>query len=293
MKITMEDAANTMVISVASGKGGTGKTTVAVNLALSISENEKVEFLDCDVEAPNAHFFLKPSIHSTEPAEVLMPVVNENLCDYCGRCQEVCSFHAIAVIKDHVLTFPELCHGCGGCARFCPEEAIAETGRTIGVLERGSAGEIEFAHGKLNPGEAMASPLVKAVKKLILPDRTVILDAPPGTSCSTVETVRGSDVCVLVTEPTPFGLHDLRLAVKMVGTLGIPAGVVINRSDLGDEELERYCNEKGLPVLLKIPWDRRLAELYAVGEAIASNNTLWKSRFSGLFLKIKRLGAGS
>lgn len=277
-----------MVISIASGKGGTGKTTIAVNLALSLNGQEKVQFLDCDVEAPNAHIFLKPDFYYEKPVEIPVPVVDEAGCSYCGRCAEVCSFHAIAVIKDHVLTFPELCHGCGGCIRFCPEKAITEIGRHIGVVCRGAAGEIDFVQGTLDVGEAISPPLIKAVKRLIQRDQTVILDAPPGTSCPAVETVKGSDFCLLVTEPTPFGLNDLSLATHMVHELGVPAGVVINRSDVGDGRVDRFCEDHGIPVLMRIPWDRRLAELYARGEAVAQSDSGWKTAFLRLFEDLKR-----
>ncbi|GAG41840.1 unnamed protein product, partial [marine sediment metagenome] len=222
-----------MVIAVASGKGGTGKTTIAINLALSLGN---VHFLDCDVEEPNAHIFLKPEITHTEWVNIPVPKVNEDRCTYCGKCAEVCVYNAIAVIKEKVLLFSELCHGCGGCSLLCPEDAIEEINRPIGILEKGKANSILFTHGKLNLGEALAVPLVRAVKRAspeinpnnnqaISNNQVTIIDVPPGTSCPVIESVKKSDFCLLVTEPTPFGLNDLILAVETLKKLRIPFGV--------------------------------------------------------------------
>ena len=252
-----------MNLVIASGKGGTGKTTVAVNLALSLRESETVQLLDCDVEEPNAHLFMKPEIKMSKAVGIPVPEVERERCSFCGRCAEICVFNALAVIKDNVLIFPGLCHGCGGCAYFCPEKAITEVDRPIGVVESGAAYGISFVHGRLNPGEAMSPPLINAVKQASEPDLLTVIDAPPGTSCPVVSAVKGSDFCLLVTEPTPFGLNDLELASQMVSKLGIPAGVVINRHDIGNSRIEEYCRNNGLPVLLKIPFDRELAALCA------------------------------
>jgi len=197
-----------MIISIASGKGGTGKTTVAINLALALSDAQSLKFLDCDVEEPNAHFFLKPKLSQKIPVSIPIPEINEEKCDLCGKCSEICEYNALAVLKDTVLVFAELCHGCGGCTLLCPKKAITEKDRPIGIMEIGSSGKINFIHGKLNIGEVMSPPLIREVKKQIKPSETVIIDAPPGTSCPVIETVKGSDFSLLVTEPTPFGLND-------------------------------------------------------------------------------------
>jgi MinD superfamily P-loop ATPase len=281
-----------MNLVIASGKGGTGKTTVAVNLALALGDTNKVQLLDCDVEEPNAHLFLKPEIELSRPVGIPVPEVDRERCRFCGRCAELCAFNALAVIKENVLVFAGLCHGCGGCAYFCPEKAIAEVERCIGVAESGVAYGLTFGHGRLNPAEAMSPPLIYAVKEMIDPGRITIIDAPPGTSCPVVTAVKGCDFCLLVTEPTPFGLNDLDLAYQMVDKLGIPAGVVINRCDMGDGGVEEYCRKMGLPVLLKIPWDRELAALYARGEAAALSRPAWRSLFCDLFEQLSEMREG-
>ena len=268
-----------MIISVASGKGGTGKTTVAVGLALSVSG---AQILDCDVEEPNAHIFIKPDISLREYACTPVPQVDENLCCRCGKCQQVCAFNAIAVLRDRVLVFSELCHGCGACRYFCPAQAIREVGKEIGLVEYGDKDGLQFVHGKLKIGQAMAPPLIRAVKKNINPTRVVIIDAPPGTSCPVVESLRGSDYCILVTEPTPFGLNDLTLAVEVLRKAGIVFGVIINRVDLGDERVENFCQREKIPVLMRIPFERKLAEGYCEGKTIIETFPEYK----GEFLKI-------
>jgi MinD superfamily P-loop ATPase len=249
-------------ISVASGKGGTGKTTVAVGLALVAGS---CQLLDCDVEEPNAHLFLRPEIAQTEAVMIPIPEIDLERCNRCGRCAEACQFHAIAVLGKQVLVFPELCHGCGACALACPEGAIREVPRQVGVVESGSAGKIEFVHGCLNVGEPMATPVIRAVKAHLDHTRLAIVDTAPGTACPMVEAVKGSGFCLLVTEPTPFGLSDLRLAVEVIGILALPCGVVINRSGDGDKATEEFCRSKNIPLLGRIPFDRRIAEAYAHG----------------------------
>jgi MinD superfamily P-loop ATPase len=255
-----------MVISIASGKGGTGKTTFATSLALSI---ENTQLLVCDVEEPNAHIFLKLERCASEVVSIPVPEIDDARCDYCGECAEVCAYNALAVLKDRVLVFPHLCHGCGGCTLLCPRHAIAEAGKPIGVVECGRSGGLDFCQGILNVGEIMAPPLVRAVKKKIDPAKTVIIDAPPGTSCPVIAAVQGSDYCVLVTEPTPFGLNDLILAVEVVRKLKIPFGVVVNRADPGDRTIEQYCDRERIPVLMRIPFDREIAVAYSKGIALA------------------------
>jgi MinD superfamily P-loop ATPase len=275
-----------MIISIASGKGGTGKTTVAVNLALSLGN---VQLLDCDVEEPDAHIFLDPVIETEIPAVIPVPRVDKAKCTHCGECGEACQFHAIVVVKDMVLNFDELCHGCGACSYVCPEDAISEAERQIGTIRVGRAGGIGFAEGILNIGEPMASPLIKKEKTFIRNPGTVILDAPPGTSCPVIETVRGSDFCLLVTEPTPFGLNDLELAVGMVEKLGIAIGVVVNRADVGDRGVWDFCTEKDIPILMEIPMDQRIAELYSRGVPFVEEMEEYRSAFRELFGKIETL----
>jgi MinD superfamily P-loop ATPase len=275
-----------MIISVASGKGGTGKTTVSTSLALSVG---KVQFLDCDVEEPNAHIFLKPHIHQRKSVGILVPEVDEAKCSYCGKCAQLCEFNAIVVIKQKVLFFPALCHGCGGCSYICPEKAIGEVEREIGVIESGNSGLIDFSHGILNVGEPMAPPLIKQVKRLITNNKKIIIDASPGTSCPVVETVKGTDFCLLVTEPTPFGLNDLKLAVGMLRKLAIPFGVVINSADIGDQEAVRYCESEGIPIVMTIPWDRRIAEAYSSGIPLVEALPDFQDKFSQLYKTIEGL----
>ncbi len=279
---------------IASGKGGTGKTTIALSLALIIEEmNMHVQLLDCDVEEPNIHLFLKPEITDKDSAGIPVPCIDLDKCSFCGRCSEICAFNALAVLKDHVMVLTELCHGCGSCAYFCPEKAITEKERPIGTVEMGMAGRISFSRGILNPGEAMSPPLINAVKKLIIADALTIIDAPPGTSCPVVAAVSNCDFCLLVTEPTPFGLNDLKLAYQMVTMLGIPAGVVINRSDIGDNEVEEYCLKSGLPILQKIPWNLEAARYYARGEPAVKYLPAWQALFKELAENVLRVWKGA
>jgi len=279
-----------MIIAVASGKGGTGKTTVAVNLALSINN---VQFLDCDVEEPNAHIFLKPDIKKTEKAYIPVPEVNEKKCTYCGTCRRVCAYNAFAVIppqknrKGSILVFTNLCHGCGACSFFCPEKAISEINHEIGIIQSGNCATIEFIHGRLNVGEAMAPPLIRQVKSRIDFTKTVIIDAPPGTSCPVVSSLQGSDFCLLVTEPTPFGLNDLILAVEVVRKLNISFGVVINRADLGDSKTEEYCQKENIPILMRIPFKKEIAQAYSQGISIVEKLPGYRNKFLELFNRIR------
>jgi MinD superfamily P-loop ATPase len=278
-----------MIVSVASGKGGTGKTLVATSLALSLRDIDKVQLLDCDVEEPNGHVFLKPVISRSETVSIPIPKVDETKCTYCGRCAEVCSYNAIAVFKEKVLVFPELCHGCGACSYLCPEEAISEEAKEIGVLESGSADGVEFVHGRLAIGEAMAPPIIGRVKRQVNLNGTVIIDVPPGTSCPVVEAVKDSDFCLLVTEPTPFGLNDLVLAVETVRELNIPCGVILNRVGVGDGRVEEYCLKESIPVLLTIPLDIEIARLYSRGITLVEGMPRWKQSFLGLLDKIREI----
>lgn len=275
-----------MILSIASGKGGTGKTTIAVNLALSLPKGT-VQLIDCDVEEPNSHLFLTPTIHRVTSMGIPVPRVDETKCTYCGKCAQVCEYHAIAVILKNVLVFDELCHGCGACSYLCPEKAIFEVEREIGIIQEGSSNGISFVNGVLNVGEPMASPLIRRVKGRIQKEKVVVLDAPPGTSCTVIETVKGSDFCLLVTEPTPFGLNDLELAVGMLEKLNIPKGVIVNKSDVGNREVWNYCQWKEIPILMEIPMDRKIAESYSRGIPIVIEDPSYVSKFEELFKKIK------
>ncbi|HEY42249.1 MAG TPA: P-loop NTPase [Dehalococcoidia bacterium] len=277
-----------MIISVASGKGGTGKTLIATSLALSLKDIEKVQLLDCDVEEPNDHVFLKPEITSSRAVSLLIPKVDEDKCTYCGKCAQVCAYNAIAVLGNHVLTFAQLCHGCGACSYLCPEKAISEESRETGIVESGHIDGLSFIQGKLTVGEAMPGPVIRKVKEYAdNDDSTVIIDVPPGTSCPVVEAVKGSDFCLLVTEPTPFGLNDLTLAVETVRELGIPCGVVLNRAGVGDNKVEGYCKKESLPILLTIPLDTDIARLYSRGIPLVEGLPQWRDGFLELFDKIK------
>ncbi|RLB08225.1 MAG: (4Fe-4S)-binding protein [Deltaproteobacteria bacterium] len=278
-----------MIISVASGKGGTGKTTIATNLALALG---KIQFIDCDVEEPNAHLFLKPRIEKKMPVTIPIPRIDEDRCTHCGRCAEACEFNALVVFPQNVLVFDELCHGCGVCSYVCPEKVITEEEKEIGVIEMGSKDGIEFIHGRLNVGEPMAAPIIRVEKSLMKKEGTVILDAPPGTSCPVIETVKGGDFCLLVAEPTPFGLNDLELTVQMLKKLNVPMGVLINRADVGNEGVKEYCHNEGIPILLEIPMDRRIAKLYSEGIPLTEELPEYRDKFIDLFAQIKQIVEG-
>ena len=276
-----------MIISIASGKGGTGKTTVATNLAVALAK--RVQLLDCDVEEPNAHLFINPVFEKTEVVAASIPEVDEEKCNLCGKCGEICQFKAIVVIGNTVLPFQELCHSCGGCMAVCPEKAIREGERVLGIIEAGRRGNLEFVHGRLRVGEAMSPPLIRKVRSFAKPDGITLIDAPPGTSCPVIASIKGADFVLLVTEPTPFGLHDLKLAVGAVRILGIPCGLVINRSDMGDGRVKEYAKEEDLPILMEIPFDRRIAEAYSRGQMLVEVMPEWKEKFIQLYERITEL----
>jgi MinD superfamily P-loop ATPase len=278
-----------MIVSIASGKGGTGKTTVATSLALFLSsaKSQAVQFLDCDVEEPNAHIFLKPEIGERRSVNLPVPQIDFDKCTFCGECAKVCAYNAIVVLKNEVLTFTELCHGCGGCTLLCPEKAISESQREIGVLEEGSAGSIKFIQGRLNVGEPMATPLIRAVKRSVNEHGTVIIDVPPGTSCPVIESIQGSDFCLLITEPTPFGLHDLKLAIELVKELKIKHGVVINRAGIGDDKVTDYCSRQEVPILAEIPFDRGVAVRYSRGVPMWEAGERYREIFEQLWESIE------
>jgi MinD superfamily P-loop ATPase len=276
-----------MIISIASGKGGTGKTTVATNLAVSLGSD--VQVLDCDVEETNSHLFIKPMVEEVKTITTPVPDVDMEKCTLCGKCGEICQFKAIVVIGETVLPFHELCHSCGGCVAVCPEKAITETERELGIIEKGHRNGLEFVHGRLRVGEAMSPPLIRKVREYTLPGKLTIIDAPPGTSCPVIASMKGADFVLLVTEPTPFGLYDLKLALGAVKILGIPCGLVINRSDMGDDQVKKYAKEEGMPVLMEIPFDRRIAEAYSRGDMIVEAMPEWKEKFIELYHHIENI----
>ncbi len=293
-----------MIISIASGKGGTGKTTITASLALSAGRD--VQVIDCDVEEPNAALFLHPEFTETREVTTGVPRVDMDKCTRCGACDEICQFKAIILVGDTVLNFPELCHSCGGCMAVCPSGAITESTRVLGEIRNGhvspsgraesvgtAAGtpEIAFTEGRLRVGESMAPPLILQSRKQAAPDRLVIIDAPPGTSCPVMAAVEGTDAVLLVTEPTPFGLHDLKLAVGAMRILDLPFGLVINRCDIGTDDVRRYAEEEGIPVLMEIPFDRRIAEAYAEGAPIVKALPEYRPAFVRLFRRLEKMAA--
>ncbi len=285
-----------MVITIASGKGGTGKTLISTSLALSLGGN--LHFLDCDVEEPNGYIFLKPDIKKTEKIFLPKPKVDIDKCVFCGKCSDVCVYNSIAVIKPSlekkvkgkVLFFYEMCHSCGACSLVCPEKAIYEEFAEKGELEVGTAeGILSFTQGRLKPGEANPVPIVKAVKKQVKKDDLNIVDASPGTSCPVVQAVKGADFCILVTEPTPFGLSDLKLAVEMNRKLNTPVGVIINRSDIGDSKVADFCKEKKIPVLLSIPFKKEISVAYSQGIPLVKIMPEYQEEFKKIYQKICNL----
>jgi MinD superfamily P-loop ATPase len=290
IKYILKQNRDIMKIAIASGKGGTGKTTVAVNLALAL---ENVQLFDCDVEEPNCHLFLDLDLEKVEDVNIPTPVVDKSKCDLCGKCSEFCRFNAIAVLPKEVMVFPALCHGCGGCTLVCPNGAISEEDRSIGIIDKNKSNNdndefgFEFYRGLLDIGEPMASPVIAALKKHIDGNRTAIIDSPPGTACPVIASVGDMDYCVLVTESTPFGFHDLLLAIDVVKTLEIPFGVIINRYDVGDNRVEEYCISQQIPILMKIPHDMKIARLYSEGIPFVVRMPEWKDRFVQLFDTIK------
>ena len=258
-----------MNIAIASGKGGTGKTTISTNLAYYLAgRNISVKYLDCDVEEPNGHLFLKPEITKKQPAFIPVPLIDESKCTGCGKCVQLCEYNALARLGKTVMVFSELCHGCGGCTLVCPVNAISEQKKEIGFVESGKSGKTGFVHGRLKIGEAMSPPLIRSVLEKKDKDSVNIIDAPPGTSCPVIASVKNTDFIVLITEPTPFGLNDLGLAIETTKTIGIPFGVVINRADKDNNDAEVFCKQRDVMILCEIPDDRSIAEAYSKGEMI-------------------------
>lgn len=277
------------VIAVASGKGGTGKTTIAANLAQVVcGSGQKVQYLDCDVEEPNGHIFLKPQITGSREVTVDVPQVDLDKCTACGKCGEICQYSAIVCIKEYVLTFEQLCHSCGGCRRVCPADAITTKPLKIGEIESGKAGDVDFVSGRLRIGHVRTPSLIKEVKKYIKQDCLAIVDVPPGTSCPVVEAVKDTDFVLLVTEPTPFGLNDLKLAVGLVREMSLPFAIVINRHGIGNDEVEKYCEAENIEIVLKLRDDRRIAEAYSIGKMIVDVLPEYKKDFTGLYESVSQ-----
>jgi len=276
-----------MIISVASGKGGTGKTTVSTNLAVCLGQ--EVTLLDCDVEEPNAHLFIHPQNLDVQKVATFVPQIDRERCNGCRLCVDICRFNALTVIRDKAMVFAELCHSCEGCKVVCPEKAVMDSSRLLGDVRTGTRNGLKLIDGCLRVGEAMAPPLIKAVRSKVGSEKRVIIDAPPGTSCPVIHSIKDSDFVLLVTEPTPFGLHDLQLAVEVVRELGLPCGIVVNRSDLGDTKVYDYCCAEKLPILMEIPFDRDIASIYSAGEMLVESRPEWRERFVELYGKIENL----
>jgi len=278
-------------ISIASGKGGTGKTLVATSMAASLASSgeRRITLADCDVEEPNAYlFFPERTLLERKECLVPVPVINEAKCTHCGKCSEVCAYHALAVLPETVLLFPELCHGCGACTIICPKKAVSETSRSVGELFRARSGGVEVIWGELALGEAQTTPLIKAVKDGA-GGETVIVDCPPGTSCSLVESVRSTDFCLLVTESTPFGLYDLNIALRVLEKMNIPRAVLVNKSGMGDRKVYEYLKKRNIPLLMEIPLDRKIAQLYSRGEIFAEKMPQWKAKFAVMIREIEEM----
>jgi MinD superfamily P-loop ATPase len=268
-----------MQIAIASGKGGTGKTTVAVNLALALSASRQVTLADCDVEEPNLHLFLS-ALAEEEIVTVLVPEIDTRTCILCGKCGQFCRYGALIVLKDQVLQYPKLCHSCGGCSMVCPNGSISERPEIVGVLHRSNPEPLlRLITGTLREGSIHTTAVIRAVRNQFNPEDLVLLDAPPGTACAAMETLEGCDFCLLVTEPTPFGLHDLTLIHKLAQLYHIPVGVVINRSDNTDNLVEFYCRDQNIPILMYIPFDRTIALQQGSGQIISKSDPRWREQF--------------
>jgi MinD superfamily P-loop ATPase len=277
-----------MKIAFASGKGGTGKTTISTNIARILSGRNQVQYIDCDVEEPNGHLFFKPIIRHSVFVKVPVPQIDEMKCTNCGECASFCAYNALASLPGTTLVFPELCHSCGGCKLVCPESAITEVERQVGLIERGDASGVDFIHGKLNIGEVMSSPIIRNLGKYIDDKSLVLIDSPPGANCGTMSTLNHADMVVLTAEPTPFGLNDLKIIVDMLRAIRKPSGVIINRAGKGDNIIEDWCREENIPLWGKIPDDMKIAEICSKGLLVVDYMVEIRELLQNLSLHILR-----
>jgi MinD superfamily P-loop ATPase len=273
-------------ISILSGKGGTGKTTIAVNMALSL---DNVQLLDADVEEPNDYIFISPEIinKDSEPVMRLIPEVDDEKCTACRKCVDFCEYNALAMMLDNVLVFEEVCHSCGGCKIVCPEDAITEKEKELGKIRHDEQKSIDFWQGELNTGEEKAVPVIEKLKTKINHNKKIIIDSPPGTTCPTIEAITDTDYTLVVTEPSPFGVHDLDMVVEMLKTVDQPFSVIINRAEEDSNYLiEDYCRENNINILMEVPFSRKIAELYSRGKVFVGEIEGWESKFKNLYKNI-------
>ncbi|MHA1302788.1 MAG: ATP-binding protein [Candidatus Heimdallarchaeaceae archaeon] len=276
-----------ITIAIASGKGGTGKTTVATSLALSL---ENVQLLDADIGEPNCSLFLNINTQHVRDAHIPVPVIDNDVCTHCGLCSENCEYNALANLPGQVVVFDRICHGCGVCSTICPVNAITEKYRSLGKIFSGLKDTFRFDYGELIVGEELTTPVIATLKEQVDPNRDyVIFDSPPGSACPMVETVIDADYVIVVGEPTPFGLSDMKTVIETLQKLEKPFGVVINKDGVGDDEMEKYCEDNNIPILMKIPFDLDIARSYSRGETLVNAFPEWKERFRNLMIKIEEM----
>ena len=286
--LVLPEGKGTLKIAIASGKGGTGKTLVSTNLAkIAANLDSDVVYVDCDVEEPNGHLFLRGVVEQTRPVLKPIPVIDPHFCDKCGICSDFCQFNALATLPNQTIVFPELCHSCGGCRLVCPMRAIQEIDHTIGVVRERRVGTLSTIDGLVNIGVSSVTTVIRAVKDSIPSDAFALLDAPPGTACPVVETLEGCSFALLVAEPTPFGLHDFTLAVELLRELQLPFAAVVNRVGLGDRRMHDFCRNEGIEILLELPDDRRIAEMYSRGKLLVDEEPEYRQLFEVLYRRLQ------